>query len=76
MGQAGFVIHSERGGAAREGASTWLSTNGDEDGVLRMNRHLPPRRRPGPSWGTVLTAGARRYCDLSNWAPAFAGVEA
>ncbi len=34
----------------------------------------PPRRRPGPNWGTAVTEGALRYCDLSNWAPAFAGV--
>ncbi len=40
-------------------------------GVPRFVR--PPRRRPGPSWGTGVTTGAFRYCGLTNWAPAFAG---
>ncbi len=35
----------------------------------------PPRRRPGSRWETVLTTAALRYGDLSDWAPAFAGVE-
>ena len=33
----------------------------------------PPRRRPGSRWEAVPTTAALRYCDLSNWAPAFAG---
>ena len=35
----------------------------------------PPRRRPGPNRETWLTKAALRYSSLSNWAPAFAGVE-
>ena len=34
----------------------------------------PPRRKPGPSWGTVMTTPALRYGHLANSAPAFAGV--
>ena len=37
---------------------------------------MPPRRRPGPNWGTQVIGTALRYFYLSNWAPAFAGVEA
>jgi hypothetical protein len=44
-------------------------------GELKVRPHfLPPRRRPGPNWGTSLTTDALRYFDLTNWAPAFAGV--
>ena len=39
-----------------------------------LSPQAPPRRRPGFNWGTVVAEGALRYCDLSNWAPAFAGV--
>ncbi len=42
--------------------------------ALPRQTSTPPRRRPGPKWETVLTTVARRYCVLSNWAPAFAGV--
>ncbi len=35
---------------------------------------LPPRRRPGPNWETSLTTDALSYFDLTNWAPASAGV--
>jgi len=42
--------------------------------ALPRRTSTPPRRRPGPRWETVLTTVARRYCVLSNWAPAFAGV--
>ncbi len=34
----------------------------------------PPRRRPGPSWGPAMISAVLRYLDLSNWAPALAGV--
>ncbi len=34
----------------------------------------PPRRRPGPSWGTVMISAVLRYLGLPNWAPASAGV--
>ncbi len=40
---------------------------------IRTSANAPPRRRPGSSRVTSLTKVARRYRDLSNWAPAFAG---
>ena len=34
----------------------------------------PPRRRPGPSWGTLPTEVCASLLRPFNWAPAFAGV--
>ena len=39
----------------------------------RRGDRTPPRRRPGPSWGTIVRPVALSYSDLSTWAPAFAG---
>ncbi len=35
---------------------------------------LHPGERPGPGWRTSLAEVALRYCHLSNWDPASAGV--
>jgi hypothetical protein len=41
--------------------------------LTRLHTHHPGEGR-GPDGGRRLADVALRYCDLSNWAPAFAGV--
>ncbi|BCA62967.1 hypothetical protein HMP09_2201 [Sphingomonas sp. HMP9] len=62
-----------------EVAERWTPEQIRGDGVvgaLNPSTNAPPRRGPGPSWETLLTEGARRHCNLSNWTPASAGVVA
>ena len=41
--------------------------------ALSPTTKAPPRRRPGPSWETLLTTDARCHANLSTWTPASAG---
>jgi hypothetical protein len=58
----------------RLASASHLPLAGEDFSVAQSHRQTPPRRRPGSSWGTLLTRAALPYCHLSNWAPASAGV--